>query len=111
MCFCLWTNCGAVLSSICRVPAPAVMILLLAGGVVRAADLPADVGAFVEERQTCDHFRGEGSDDPQRQAEIDAALDRYCTGSDARLAALKMKYANGPDAVRAALAEFEERIE
>lgn len=75
-----------------------------------AAELPEDVLSFVEERQTCDHFRGEGSDDKDRQAEIDAALDRYCTGTDARLAALRLKYRD-QSAVVEALEAFEDRIE
>jgi hypothetical protein len=89
----------------------AALFLCLPAGVTFAVDLPADVAAFVEERQQCDHFRGEDAYDEARAKEINAALDRYCTGTDARLAKLKAKYSKGPAAVATALGEFENRIE
>jgi predicted lipoprotein len=87
------------------------LFLCLPAAAAIAADLPADVAAFVEERQHCDHFRGEDAYDEARAKEINAALDRYCTGTDARLAKLKAKYSKGPAAVATALGEFEDRIE
>ncbi|WP_093001623.1 hypothetical protein [Rhizobium sp. NFR07] len=85
--------------------------LCLSAGVTLAADLPVDVAAFVEERQQCDHFRGEEAYDEARAAEINKALDRYCSGTDARLAKLKAKYSKGPATAVTALDEFEDRIE
>jgi hypothetical protein len=85
--------------------------LCLSAGATRASELPADVATFVEERQQCDHFRGEDAYDEARAKEINTALDRYCTGTDARLAKLKAKYSKGPAAVATALGEFKDRIE
>lgn len=87
------------------------LLLSSLASVTFAADLPADVASFVEDRQLCDHFRGEEAYDEARAVEINTALDRYCTGTDARLAKLKAKYSKGPAAVVTALSEFEDRIE
>jgi hypothetical protein len=88
-------------------------MLFLAGPAhpVLAEDLPADVAAFLEDRQQCEHFLGEEPYDAQRAAEIDAALARYCRGTDARLAQLKQKYQAGPAAVRTVLGTLDDRIE
>jgi hypothetical protein len=53
---------------------------------------PDDVAQFVERRQTCDHFRGEEPYSPERRAEIEAASDKFCRGTDRELAALRSKY-------------------
>ena len=77
--------------------------------------LPSEVRAFIEERNLCDHFRGEPSegDSPEeverRQFLIDS-LDIYCAGTDRRLAALKRRYKANP-AVMRRLNEFEEHLE
>ena len=77
--------------------------------------LPAEAQAFIEERKTCDHFRGEPAegDSPEqverREFLIDS-LDIYCAGTDKRLAALKRRYKDNP-AVMRRLNEFEERVE
>jgi hypothetical protein len=86
------------------------VFLHVAVGIAFSADLPADVAAFVEDRQQCDHFRGEDPYDAERRAEIDAMLDRYCVGSDNRLAELKAKYRDVVPVV-SVLDTFEERIE
>lgn len=81
-----------------------------------APTYPAEVRAFIDERDGCDHFRGEPvpepQDDPQgvRRTQIEDALSRLCTGTDARLAALRTKYRNDA-AVLAALSGYEDTIE
>ena len=81
-----------------------------------APHLPADVRAFIDDRDGCDHFRGEPvpepQDDPQgvRRKQIEDALSRLCTGSDARLSALRGKYRDDPE-VTAALSGYEDTIE
>lgn len=75
-----------------------------------AAGLPADVRAFMERRDGCDHFRGEEPYDPAREAEIAAKATKLCTGTDAELARLKRIYAHNP-AVKHALAGYESSIE
>ncbi|MGF9563492.1 hypothetical protein [Neorhizobium sp. JUb45] len=86
-------------------------IVLIASVPVSAASLPSDVQTFVSERENCDHFRGEEPYDADRRREIEAALDRYCRGTDARLDGLKKKYRNAPAAVRDLLNGFEYPIE
>ncbi len=86
-------------------------ILLMGSVPAWAESLPADVQTFVAERETCDHFRGEEPYDVERRREIEAALDRYCRGTDARLKGLKKKYRNAPAAIRDVLNGFEYPVE
>ncbi len=86
-------------------------ILLVASVAASAASLPPDVQTYVAERQNCDHFRGEEPYDAERRREIEAALERYCRGTDARLMGLKKKYRNGPAHVRDVLNGFDYPIE
>lgn len=83
-------------------------------GAAGAADnrLPSDVARFVEQREGCDHFRGEFPDPPdeKRMREIEREVRKLCTGTDKKLDRLKRKYA-GNQAVLKRLNEFEERIE
>ncbi|WP_144634311.1 hypothetical protein [Bordetella genomosp. 13] len=72
--------------------------------------LPGDVRTFIERRERCDHFRGEDPTDDKRFEEISAALDRYCTGTDAELKKLKAAY-KGDAAVQKALSAYEPDIE
>ena len=78
--------------------------------------LPAEVRAFVDDRDACDHFRSEpwpASDadaDGARRKEIVEGIRTTCAGTDARLAELKTRYATDA-AVMAVLAGFEARIE
>ena len=76
----------------------------------RAQSLPADVQRFIGKRDRCDHFRGEESEDAARAAEIDAALTRFCTGTDAALARLKRVHARNRAVLRR-LARYEARVE
>jgi hypothetical protein len=77
-----------------------------------STSLPVDVTRYVEEREACDHFRGEVPDppEPQRMQEVSQMLDRYCKGTDARLAELRSRY-RASAAVTAKLAAFETTIE
>src|SRR3546814_9011268 len=72
--------------------------------------LPTDAQAFVEQRDLCDHFRGEAPYDEQRQQFLEQNIAALCTGSDARLAALKHKHLDH-EAVQAVLLEYEVDIE
>lgn len=81
-----------------------------AAGPDAAPGLPADVAAFKERRDLCDHFRGEDPYDDERRRFLAERLEKYCPGTDRELAALKAKYRDR-DAVQKALAEYEESIE
>ena len=84
---------------------------------------PADIRAFVDDRDACDHWRGEPwpedseVDDPtqrewalHRRKEITDAINATCTGTDKRLSGLKGKYVNDPRVMQL-LDEYETDIE
>jgi cytochrome c556 len=94
----------AMLCAACATPS-------VAGGTQQhEAPLPAEVRAFVEKRDGCDHFRGEDPYDAERAKQIDAELTRLCTGTDAELARLRRVHARNK-AVMQALAGYEDRVE
>ncbi len=74
--------------------------------------LPSDVVKFIDQREGCDHFRGEVPDPPdkQRMREIEREIRKLCTGTDKKLVQLKRKYARN-QAVLHRLSEFEDYIE
>lgn len=83
------------------------------GSATAAQDpLPRDVARYVEQREGCDHFRGEIPDPPdeQRMRDIEREIRKLCTGTDRKLDQLKRKYARN-QAVLKLLNEFEEHIE
>ncbi len=67
-------------------------------GITYAADehisFPADVSSFIEQRELCDHFRGEDPYDAERRAFLEKSILELCTGTDLALAKLKSKYIN-----------------
>ncbi|WP_293983107.1 hypothetical protein [Sphingobium sp.] len=71
---------------------------------------PREVTTFMVDRDGCDHFRGEQPHDAERRAYIAENVAELCTGTDARLAMLRRRYAADP-AVTAALRSYEDRIE
>ncbi len=79
-------------------------------------DYPHEVRAFIDQRDSCDHFRGEpwpdgkSSAELARRQELKAAMKTACTGTDARLPALREKYRNDANVVEA-LAGYENDIE
>ncbi len=60
--------------------------------VVPPSKIPDDVAQFVDRRQNCDHFRGEEPYSPERRAQLEAATEKYCRGTDRELAVLRSKY-------------------
>ena len=62
------------------------------------------------ERDSCDHFRGEEPYDGERRVFLAESVARLCTGTDARLATLRRRYADDPSVV-SALRAYEDRIE
>src|SRR5262245_37150097 len=69
------------------------LVLLGIAGAAESVRLPAEVAAFLERRESCDHWRGEFGYDEERQSDIDWAICQACPGTDAQLARLKKKYA------------------
>lgn len=76
----------------------------------RSAAIALDAREFIIKRQGCDHFRGEPGYDAERQKFINEQTTRLCTGTDAELGRLRIKYANQPATIKA-LEEFESCIE
>ncbi|HEX7877738.1 MAG TPA: hypothetical protein VF489_14275 [Sphingobium sp.] len=71
---------------------------------------PDEVTGFMVDRDGCDHFRGEEPYDSDRRAYLAESIAELCTGTDARLAMLRRRYAGNP-AVITALHGYEDRIE
>ena len=71
---------------------------------------PAEVTSFMVDRDGCDHFRGEEPYDAERAAFLEENIRELCTGTDAKLARLRARYANDPDVI-AALANYEDQVE
>lgn len=79
-------------------------------------DYPHEVRAFIDQRDSCDHFRGEpwpegdSTGEGERRRELTSAMKTACAGTDARLLALRAKYRDDANIV-AALAAYENDIE
>lgn len=75
-----------------------------------AMPFPDEVTDFMVTRDGCDHFRGEEPYDPERKAFLDENVRTLCTGTDAKLAALRKRYSKDAD-VTLALQSYEDRVE
>ncbi|WP_066605560.1 hypothetical protein [Sphingobium cupriresistens] len=75
-----------------------------------ALPFPQEVTTFMVDRDGCDHFRGEEPHDAERRAYIAENIAELCSGTDAKLAMLRRRYA-GDRSVTAALRGYEDRIE
>jgi hypothetical protein len=75
-----------------------------------ASELPNEVTSFLEERESCDHWRGEEGYDKERRAEIDWSICQSCPGTDSKLALLKKKYRTDK-ASMSKLSELDSEIE
>lgn len=79
-------------------------------------DYPHEVRAFIDQRDSCDHFRGEpwpegdSITERERRRELTSAMKTACAGTDARLLALRAKYRDDANII-AALAAYENDIE
>lgn len=97
-----------------RIARAAVIIFCFSIGSANAADerLPADVTKYVEQREGCDHFRGEVPDPPdaRKMKNIERQIRKLCTGTDEKLDKLKRKYAKN-QAILKRLDDFEPNIE
>jgi hypothetical protein len=89
--------------------------LVSASAMCQTRSLPAEVRAFISERETCEHFLGEVDDRntperAKRQTFVSDSIDIYCAGTDRRLAALKRRY-HGNSAVMKRLNALDEKLE
>ena len=76
----------------------------------QADEWSADVATFIEQRDLCDHFRGEEPYDEERRKFLEKNIIERCTGTDGKLANLKEKY-RGNSVVIERLSVYEEDIE
>ncbi|PHP16666.1 hypothetical protein CG471_26810, partial [Sphingobium sp. IP1] len=74
------------------------------------APFPREVTAFMVDRDSCDHFRGEEPYDAERRAYIEESVAELCSGTDAKLALLRKRYEKMPDVI-SALSSYDARIE
>ena len=65
---------------------------------------------FIERREACDHFRGEAPYDAERREFLEQQTQKYCAGTDKRLAELKKKY-QGETALTTKPEAYEAHIE
>jgi hypothetical protein len=80
--------------------------------VLANEQLPNDVRNFIEQREGCDHMRGELPDpvDKHRTRQLQRETQTLCKGTDQKLAQLKKKYAEN-SSVMQHLDAFEPAIE
>lgn len=86
------------------------MDLPASDGSGSAEAFPAEVTAFMVDRDGCDHFRGEDPYDADRRAFIAENIAELCTGTDARLSMLRRRYAGDAEVI-AALKSYDARSE
>lgn len=79
-------------------------------GLAAEQELPREVSTFLEERESCDHWRGEEGYEKERRAAIDWSICQSCPGTDSKLALLKKKY-RADRATMDKLTELEPKIE
>ena len=90
-----------------------VLVPLLTVLPLQAADkLPREVQKFIEQRENCEHFRGEvhEPEERERMREVSLQIEKFCRGTDQRLASLKKKYRSSV-VVQRRLAQYEPQIE
>lgn len=79
-------------------------------GLAAPSGFPKEIDDFLAERESCDHWRGEAGYDQERQADINWSVCQSCTGTDAKLKALKTKYRSN-EKILEKLNELESQIE
>ncbi|MGD8162503.1 hypothetical protein [Pantoea sp. FN0307] len=84
------------------------LLLTVSCSAVQAESLQADVKAFQDNAEECQHFAGEwdSSLPKSRQKEIEAGADKYCTVARRQQEQLKKKYP-GNKQVEELLAEYD----
>ncbi|MGM9482063.1 hypothetical protein ACS5PN_12825 [Roseateles sp. NT4] len=90
--------------------AAALLLSASLGAWAAPSPLPKEVQTLVDQREACDHYRGQRGFDAERQKDIDWSVCQSCPGTDAELARLKQKY-KGNAHVTQALAGLEPRVE
>ena len=76
----------------------------------QAVEWPADAASFIEQRDLCDHFRGEEPYNEERRKFLEKNIVELRTGSDSKLANLKETYRLNPAVIKR-LSLYEEDIE
>lgn len=88
------------------------LILFTSQYVYAIKEYPQDLVVFMEQREQCDHLRGEISGDSEidQDLSLDTQLDQYCKGIDDELTQLKNKYKND-SSIMNKLNSYESNIE
>lgn len=84
------------------------LLLTVSCSAVRAESLEADIKAFQDNAEDCQHFAGEwdSSLSKSRQKKIEAGVDKYCTVARQQQEQLKKKYQDNKQ-VEELLAEYD----
>lgn len=70
----------------------AVLLLALAQAAYGQDQHPNDIREFVQQRNLCDHLRGEIPDQGDEQSQVIDDINQQCRGTDAEQQRLKLKY-------------------
>lgn len=88
----------------------AVLLFALTQVACGSEQMPSDISEFVQQRDLCDHLRGEIPDQGDEQSQVIDDINQQCRGTDAELQRLKLKYA-GSTAFEQVLNQYEPDIE
>lgn len=88
----------------------AALLMALAQAAYGQGQLPSDISEFVQQRDLCNHLRGEISDQGDEQAQVIDDINQQCRSTDAELQRLKLKYADSTT-VEHLLNQYEPDIE
>ena len=70
----------------------AVLLFALTQAACGPEKIPNDIRQFVQQRDLCDHLRGEIPDQGDEQSQVIDDINQQCRGTDAELQRLKLKY-------------------
>lgn len=59
---------------------------------------PKDIASYIDRYRLCQHWQGEPGDDPERQKEIAAGIDKSCMGLSSLEKDIEKKISSGPQA-------------
>jgi len=71
-----------------------VLLFALTQAAYGQVQFPSDISEFVQQRDLCDHLRGEIPDQGDEQSQVIDNINQQCRGTDAELQRLKLKYAD-----------------
>ncbi len=86
------------------------VVSLLHYNTMANGNFPRDMNDFIADRELCDYFRTQEPNDKEQENFYKKNTERFCSGSDKKLAELKKKYKQREDFIEK-LNEFDSNIE